>query len=83
MAKPWRARVIWNVPMLWSYLFSTLYGGIALLFLDGSFREGELEGGEWDVMRVLGLLLCLVWPLLIVYVILSAFRQKQIHRRTR
>lgn len=69
--------------MLWSYLLSTLYGGIALLFLDSSFREGELSGGAWDVTRVLGLLLCLVWPLLILYVILSAFRQKQLSRRTR
>ncbi len=69
--------------MLWSYILSTLYGGIALLFLDSSFREGELDGGTWDAMRVAGLLLCLVWPLLILYVIFSALRQKQIHRRTR
>ncbi|KQV35561.1 MULTISPECIES: hypothetical protein [unclassified Rhizobium] len=69
--------------MLWSYILSTLYGAVVLLFLDSSFREGELAGGEWDMMRVLGLLACLVWPLLIVYVILSAFRQKQFNRRTR
>lgn len=76
-------RRTWNVPMLWSYILSTLYGAVVLLFLDSSFREGDLDGGQWDVMRVLGLLLCLVWPLLILYVILSAFRQKQLNRRTR
>lgn len=69
--------------MLWSYILSTAYGAIVLLFLDSSFREGDLAGGQWDAMRVLGLLLCLVWPLLILYVILSAFRQRQLDRRTR
>ncbi|MDQ0317877.1 hypothetical protein QO002_000015 [Pararhizobium capsulatum DSM 1112] len=69
--------------MTWFYLLSALHIAIALLFLDSGYREGELEGGEWDVMRVVGLVSCLAWPLLILYVILSAFRQKQLNRRTR
>eukprot|EP01035_Chromulina_nebulosa_P065718 gene65718-89906_t len=43
-----------------------IYGLIALVFLFNSYREGEEQGGQWDVMRVLGLLATIVWPLLLI-----------------
>ncbi|WP_377293517.1 hypothetical protein [Rhizobium sp. SG2393] len=53
------------------------YGIIALLFLENTFQEGHVRTRTWDVGRVLGLLLCLVWPLTLVGVVLVAFWQRQ------
>lgn len=39
-----------------------------------TYLEGVKKGREWDVMRVMGLALCLIWPALIVVmlVVISA-----------
>lgn len=63
--------------MAWSNLLLSIYTLICLVFIDNSYQEGDAAGGTWDAMRVLGLVLCLVWPLLLVYVIVSAFRDRQ------
>lgn len=55
----------------------SLYTLICLFFLDNTYREGEAAGGAWDGMRVLGLVLCLLWPLLVAHVIFSAYRDRQ------
>ncbi|OBZ94406.1 hypothetical protein ADU59_17215 [Pararhizobium polonicum] len=60
--------------MAWFVLFYTL---ICLFFLDNTYREGEMAGNGWDGMRVLGLVLCLVWPLLLVHVIILVYRARQ------
>ncbi|WP_426128172.1 hypothetical protein [Pararhizobium sp. PWRC1-1] len=52
--------------------FLAFYALICLFFLDNTYREGEIGGGGWDGMRVLGLVLCLVWPLLLVHAIVMA-----------
>jgi hypothetical protein len=57
--------------MVWFLSFYTL---ICLFFLDNTYREGEIAGEGWDGMRVLGLFLCLLWPLLLVHVMILAFR---------
>ncbi|MBP1858371.1 hypothetical protein [Rhizobium herbae] len=57
--------------------FLSFYTLISLFFLDNTYREGEAAGSSWDGMRVLGLVLCLIWPLLLVYVIVSAYRSRQ------
>lgn len=59
--------------MTWFLSFYTL---ISLFFLDNTYREGEASG-RWDGMRVLGLVLCLAWPALLVYVVFSAYRDRQ------
>ena len=64
-------------PMPWSNLLLSFYTLICLFFLDNTYREGEAAGGAWDAMRVLGLFLCLLWPLLLVHVIISACRNRQ------
>lgn len=58
-------------------LFLSFYTLISLFFLDNTYREGEAAGSGWDGMRVLGLVLCLIWPLLLVYVIVSVYRSRQ------
>jgi hypothetical protein len=63
--------------MLWSNLLLSFYTLICLFFLDNTYREGEAAGGAWDAMRVLGLFLCLLWPLLLVHVIISACTNRQ------
>lgn len=60
--------------MTWLLSFYTL---ICLFFLDNTYREGEAAGSDWDKMRVLGLVLCLIWPLLLVHVIIMAYRGRQ------
>lgn len=62
--------------MLQTILFAT-YTLVALFFLDATHREGEAQGGAWDGMRVLGMLLCLIWPVLIVHVAVLAYRRRQ------
>jgi len=58
-------------------LFLSFYTLISLFFLDNTYREGDAAGNGWDGMRVLGLVLCLIWPLLLVYVIVSVYRSRQ------
>jgi hypothetical protein len=65
------------LPMPWSNLLLSFYILICLFFLDNTYREGEAVGGAWDKMRVLGLSLCLLWPLILVHVIISACRNRQ------
>lgn len=62
--------------MLQTVLFAS-YTLVALFFLDATHREGEAQGGAWDGMRVLGMLLCLIWPVLIVHVAVLAYRRRQ------
>ena len=62
--------------MLQTFFFAA-YTLIALFFLDATHREGEVQGGQWDVMRVLGMLACLVWPLLLLHVAFLAYRRRQ------
>jgi len=54
------------------------YTFIALRFIDCSLREGEDNGGRWDIERVLGLLLCLVWPLALAGTLLVAYQEREI-----
>lgn len=61
--------------MTWLLL---LYFLICLFFLDNTYHEGEVSGSGWDGARVLGLVLCLAWPLLVVHVIISAYRNREL-----
>lgn len=66
--------------------FATLalivYGLIALVFLENTFREGHVRERAWDMPRVAGLLLCLVWPLLLIgIVILARFQRASLDRQ--
>lgn len=54
------------------------YTFITLRFIDCSLREGEDNGGRWDVERALGLLLCLVWPLALAGTLLVAYQEREI-----
>lgn len=48
-----------------------LYTLIALIFLGESYLEGERDCQGWDVWRVAGLLLGLIWPVQILIVLLA------------
>lgn len=47
-----------------------LYFGIALLFALATYLEGWHRHDGWDVGRVVGLLACGVWPLVLVAMVL-------------
>lgn len=54
-----------------------LYTLVTLLFLETTFREGEMaQVKSWDIMRVAGLLYCLAWPLMILHVTILAYRDR-------
>lgn len=63
--------------MTWPALFLSIYTVVGLLFLDSTYREGRAGGGHWDWPRLFGLVLCLVWPLALVWVLISAYKQRQ------
>nr|WP_298101840.1 hypothetical protein [uncultured Shinella sp.] len=54
------------------------YTFIALRFIDCSLREGEENGGRWDMDRALGLLLCLAWPLALAGTLVVAYQEREI-----
>ncbi|QRF54356.1 hypothetical protein D4A92_22830 (plasmid) [Rhizobium rosettiformans] len=45
------------------YLALLLYCLVCTIFLMASYFEGERDGGDWDIWRLVGLAFSLVWPL--------------------
>lgn len=58
----------WENPVFWLQL---VYGLVTLMFVTMTYLEGWHSRQGWDFARVAGLLLCTVWPLLIVLVVLD------------
>lgn len=52
-------------------ILSHAYVLIALVFLALTFFEGWKRRSGWGAYRVFGLLLCTVWPLLVIHVLMS------------
>ena len=52
-------------PMIYVYCL------VAIAFLVLTYFEGWKRRGGWDAYRVLGLVLCAAWPLLVLYVLTS------------
>jgi hypothetical protein len=52
--------------MILTSLSILIYAAGTLASLAMTYSEGEQKGGQWDLMRVLGLALSFVWPVLIV-----------------
>ena len=59
-------------------LLMAFYTFVALRFIDCSLREGEENGGRWDIDRVFGLLLCIAWPLALAGTLLVAYQEREI-----
>lgn len=49
-----------------------IYLAVATAFLAETYAEGERVGGFWDRDRVIGLLMCTVWPALTCAVAVAA-----------
>lgn len=43
-----------------------------------SYFEGERDGGEWDIWRLVGLALSLVWPLHLVIGLLAVIWSRRV-----
>ena len=54
-----------------SVLLMASYTFVALLCIDSTLREGNVNA-RWDLDRVVGLLLCLIWPVTLAAVALVA-----------
>lgn len=64
-------------PVTWQTLAILAYALIALVFLDNTYREGKVYlGGQWDAHRIAGLALCTLWPLVLAYAAVSAYRNR-------
>ena len=59
-------------------LLMAFYTFVALRFIECSLREGEENGGRWDIDRVFGLLLCIAWPLALAGTLLVAYQEREI-----
>ena len=53
-------------------MLTTVYAIIAVLFLVMTFLEGQRKGLPWSPYRVFGLMLCAIWPALLLYVLATA-----------
>jgi Ca2+/Na+ antiporter len=53
-------------------MLTTVYAIIAVLFLVLTFLEGQRKDLPWSPYRVFGLMLCAVWPVLLLYVLATA-----------
>jgi N-acetylglucosaminyldiphosphoundecaprenol N-acetyl-beta-D-mannosaminyltransferase len=61
-------------------LASVLFAGyviVAAVFLFQTFKEGQMHASGWDWARIAGMLLCLVWPVIIVASLAWAFWVQQ------
>lgn len=63
--------------MLVTIIMAT-YTFIALRFIDCSLCEGERSGGRWDVDRLFGLGLCVVWPITVLVMLLVVHHEREI-----
>lgn len=59
------------------------YALVAFGFALESYLEGEREQSGWDIWRVAGFGLCLVWPLHIAIVVLAAILYRPTLRSAR
>ena len=59
-----------------SVLLMASYTFVALLCIDNTLREGNVNA-RWDLDRVVGLLLCLIWPVTLAAVALVAYQQRR------
>ncbi|MCX8996802.1 hypothetical protein NOF55_06760 [Rhizobiaceae bacterium BDR2-2] len=48
------------------YIAIGLYGVVTVPILAATLVEGGRGGAKWDAMRVIGLVLCVAWPLAIL-----------------
>ena len=59
-----------------SVLLMASYTFVALLCIDNTLREGNVNA-RWDLDRVVGLLLSLMWPVTLAAVALVAYQQRR------
>lgn len=52
--------------MVFTTVLILIYAIGAITALATTYIEGERKGDDWNVLRILGLLLCLVWPALVI-----------------
>ena len=57
-------------------LLMASYTFVALLCIDSTLREGN-DNPRWDLDRVIGLLLCLIWPVTLAAVAVVAYQQRR------
>lgn len=57
-------------------LFAILYALISIPFILETYAEGERERNGWDLWRIVGLGLCLVWPIHAAIVFAAVVRSR-------
>jgi hypothetical protein len=73
----WSATFVNMAASMTQAILLTVYALVALMFLDTTYREGQTGVRRgWDAMRVTGLVYCLAWPLLILHIVIVAYRDR-------
>lgn len=54
------------------YGLAVLYGVVTVIFLIVTFAEGARDGRRWDRMRVAGIALCFLWPVVAAVLVFLA-----------
>lgn len=60
-----------------------LYALICVTFALETYSEGERESSDWDTWRVIGLGLCILWPVSAVIVLAAAIRSRRAEESAR
>jgi hypothetical protein len=76
-----RVYFIWNAGKIaggnmqtWIYLS---YFSVAFLFFVMNFLEGIYRGLAWSPSRILGLLACLVWPVVLIVTVVALVKNRR------
>ncbi|HEV7309727.1 hypothetical protein [Ensifer sp.] len=67
--------------MSWIYVACFAYSLTALFLLAMTFLEGMQGRAGWNIYRIAGLLACLVWPVLFVYLMFKFASRNRISQR--
>ncbi|SIP90462.1 hypothetical protein SAMN05880590_101115 [Rhizobium sp. RU35A] len=69
-----------TLPLWFEVVLACIYMLVALVFLGQAFLDRLASGERWTGLRVIGLVLCLVWPLtllgVMVWAALGRFRRR-------
>ncbi|OCO99196.1 MULTISPECIES: hypothetical protein [unclassified Ensifer] len=67
--------------MSWIYFVSFAYSLTALFLLAMTYIEGLQARAPWNMYRLAGLLVCIFWPVLFLYLMVTMASKRRISQR--
>lgn len=75
----WIAEALQEIEIALTVLAVLGYAGVTLGCMAFTFAEGQLEGRGWDGWRMAGLMLCLLWPAIVLVFAATQFAGRRPH----